>query len=75
MGRLPEDLRAPTYLDEFLRPATDLGLTASQVYPRLDRTRTRLERRRTTLGALHRDRPAETFAIAPRGRRILRKSA
>lgn len=75
MSRLPEDLRAPTYLDEFLRPATDLALTASRAFPRLEGARVRLERWRTTLGAIHRDRPAESFAIAPRGQRITRKSA
>lgn len=75
MSRLPEDLRAGTYLDEFLRPATDLALTASQSFPELNRTRTRLEHWRTTLGAVHRDRPAESFAIAPRGVRIDKKSA
>lgn len=74
LGRLPEELRAPVYLDEFLRPATDLALAAAQAFPSLDATRNRLERARTTLGALHRDRPAESFAIAPRGQR-LRKSA
>ena len=66
MGRQPEALRASTYLDEFLRPATDLALTAMHAYPRLEVARARLERWRTTLGALHRERPAETFAMAPR---------
>jgi len=74
LGRLPEELRATVYLDEFLRPATDLALAAAQAYPSLEATRLRLERARTTLGAFHRDRPAESFAIAPRGQR-LRKSA
>jgi hypothetical protein len=74
MSRLPQELRAPTYLDEFLRPATDLALSAAQAYPALEKTRLRLEHWRTTLGALHRDRPAESFAISPRGQR-LRKSA
>ena len=74
MSRLPEELRAPIYLDEFLRPATDLALAAAKAYPPLEKTRVRLDRWRTTLGALHHDRPAESFAIAPRGQR-LRKSA
>lgn len=74
MSRLPEELRASIYLDEFLRPATDLALAAAKVYPPLEKTRVRLDRWRTTLGALHRDRPAESFAIVPRGQR-LRKSA
>ena len=42
MGRQPEALRASTYLDEFLRPATDLALTASRAYPRLEVARVRL---------------------------------
>jgi hypothetical protein len=75
MSRLPEDLRASVYLDEFLRPATDLALTASRAYPQLEKARTRLEGWRTTLGAIHRDRPAETFAISPRGQRLARRSA
>jgi hypothetical protein len=75
MGRLPEDLRASNYLDEFLRPATDLALTASRVFPEIEQTRVRLERWRTTLGAIHRERPAESFAIAPNGERVMRRSA
>lgn len=74
MSRLPEDLRAPTYLDEFLRPATDLAHAGAKAYPPLEKVRVRLDHWRTTLGALHRDRPAESFAIAPSGQR-LRKSA
>lgn len=74
MSRLPEELRASTYLDEFLRPATDLALAGAKAYPPLEKARVRLDHWRTTLGALHRDRPAESFAIAPSGQR-LRKSA
>ncbi len=74
MSRLPEELRAPTYLDDFLRPATDLAHAGAKAYPPLERVRSRLDHWRTTLGALHRDRPAESFAIAPSGQR-LRKSA
>jgi hypothetical protein len=75
MGRLPEDLRAPNYLDEFLRPATDLALTASHAYPQLETTRKRLEQWRVTLGALHRERPTESFALSPGGQRLARRSA
>jgi len=75
MGRLPEDLRAANYLDEFLRPATDLALSASRVFPQLEKTRLRLEGWRTTLGAIHRERPAESFAISPSGERVMRRSA
>lgn len=75
MGRRPEEFRAANYLDEFLRPATDLALVASRAYPLLERNRARLERWRTTLAALQREHPSESFAIAPRGQRLVRRSA
>lgn len=75
MAKRPEEFRAPSYLDEFLRPATDLALTASRAYPLFETTRVRLERWRTTLAAIHREHPSESFAIPPRGQRLTRKSA
>jgi len=75
MSRLPAEMRAPNYLDEFLRPATDLALTASRVYPRFNRTQAQLEQRRITLSAMQRTKPAESFAQTPRGQRVIRKSA
>jgi hypothetical protein len=75
MAKRPEEFRAPSYLDEFLRPATDLALTASRAYPLFENTRVRLERRRTTLAAIHREHPSESFAIPPRGQRLARRSA
>jgi hypothetical protein len=75
MSKRPEEFRASNYLDEFLRPATDLALTASRAYPLFESTRVRLERRRTTLAAIHRDHPVESFATSPRGQRLVRKSA
>jgi hypothetical protein len=75
IGRRPDELRAASYLDEFLRPATDLALTASRAYPLLEKTRVRLERWRTTLAALQREHPSESFAMTPRGQRVVRKSA
>ncbi len=69
-SRPPEPVRAGLYLEEFLRPATDLALRAARVQPALEVTRRRLEAWRHTLGAMHQAGPPQTFAVVPEGRRL-----
>ena len=69
-SRPPEPVRAGIYLEEFLRPATDLALRATRVAPELDSTRKRLEGWRRTLGAMHQQGAPSTFAVPPEGQRV-----
>lgn len=78
ISQRPEPVRPSLYLEEFLRPATDLVLRAAKVDPKLERTRQRLEGWRLTLGAMNMAGPPTTVALAPEGKRTqpqLRKSA
>jgi hypothetical protein len=78
ISRRPEPVRPSQYLEEFLRPATDFAMRAAKVDPRLERTRTRLEAWRLTLGALNQAGPPSAVSLAPEGKRTipqLRKSA
>ncbi len=70
VSRRPEPVRASVYLEDFLRPATDIALRAVRVDPSLEKTRQRLEGWRTTLGALNQEGAAHTFAITPTGARL-----
>lgn len=75
LSNMPEPLRAGQYLEQFLRPATDLALRAARALPELENHRRRLEARREALGALNmRDREsAITYSQAPTGLRIQRR--
>ena len=75
LSNMPEPLRAGQYLEQFLRPATDLALRAARALPELNNHRRRLEARREALGALHvRDREsAITYSQAPTGLRVQRR--
>lgn len=66
----PEPVRAGIYLEDFLRPATDLALRATRVAPDLDSTRKRLEGWRQTLGAMHQQGTPSSFALPPEGQRV-----
>lgn len=70
VSRRPEPVRPIQYLEEFLRPATDLALRAARVDPSLNRTRERLEGWRSMLGAMNQQGPPPAFALAPEGKRI-----
>jgi hypothetical protein len=70
MSNAPETLRAQLYLDDFLRPATDLALRAARVEPALEPTRKRLEGWRHTLGEMAKAGPVTSFATVPEGHRI-----
>ncbi len=54
VGSAPADERPGIYLEDFLRPATDLALRASRVLPELVPAQQRLESWRFTLGAIQR---------------------
>lgn len=78
ISQRPEPMRASIYLEEFLRPATDLAVRAAKVDQAFDRPRERLEGWRIALGAIHKNGPPPTFAKAPEGKRThpnLRKIA
>ncbi len=70
VSSVPSTLRRQIYLEEVLRPATDLALQASQVFPALDKHRIRLESWRGTLGAVARENPLKSRSEPPDGRRI-----
>lgn len=69
-SRPPEPVRAGLYLEEFLRPATDLALRAARVDSALEPTRKRLEGWRQILGAMHAQGLPRSSAVAPQGHRI-----
>jgi hypothetical protein len=54
VGSAPAEHRPGVYLEDFLRPATDLALRASRVLPELVPAQQRLESWRFTLGAIER---------------------
>lgn len=70
LSRVPGSHRAAQYLDDFLRPATDLALLAVRVEPALKPVQKRLESWRLVLSAFARSQPPKTFPAVPEGRRI-----
>ena len=73
LSRIPLTLRHKTYLEEFLRPATDRAMGAARVAPSLEPQRRRLESWRGTLGALEREGMVRSWSRAPRGKKIRRR--
>ena len=75
LSNMPEPLRAGRYMEQFLRPASDLAVRAARALPELDRHRRRLDGWREALGALHRrdQDSAITYSGAPDGSRIARR--
>ncbi len=75
LSNMPEPLRAGRYLEEFLRPATDLAARAARALPEIKSHRRRLDGWREALGALHRrDLDSSiTYSRAPDGSRITRR--
>lgn len=69
-SRPPGPVRSGLYLEDFLRPATDLVLRAVKVEASLETTRRRLESWRHTLGAMQRVGAPTSFAPVPQGRRL-----
>ncbi len=76
LSKAPPHLRASMYLDDFLRPASDLVVRAAQISPALERHRATLESWRYTLGVLEGDGKKLALSAPPEGRRLLaRKTA
>lgn len=78
LGLRPEPVRAGIYLEDFLRPATDLALRAAKVDPLFESARQRLEHWRLALGAIDKSGPPPSFAKTPDSQRThpsLRRSA
>jgi hypothetical protein len=73
ISRAPSTVRPQLYLDDFLRPATDLGLRAAQVDKSLARVQRRLESWRVTLGALISDGFVPPAVQVPERRRMIRR--
>lgn len=71
LSALPESMRPEGYLDQFLRPATDLLVKAANAEPTLQKTRSRLDSWRTSLGGILIEGRPLTFSPVPAGRRIL----
>lgn len=69
IGNLPEALRPRIYLDEFLRPATDLAIKAADIEPSLMSTRKKLESWRVMLSSMLQTKQNLVFGIAPKKRR------
>jgi hypothetical protein len=74
ISSVPGSLRRQIYMEDFLRPATDLALQGTQVYPALEKQRKRLESWRGTLGAVAREEPLKSWSQPPSDRRKSRPS-
>lgn len=68
LSDLPEPIRPQMYLEDFLRPATDIARQVAEFEPSLENWRKQLDTWRTTLGDMVRNEPAVTFARSPAGR-------
>jgi len=73
LSGLPSFIRPAQYLEEHLRPASDLAVKAAKVDPRLERDRDRIDAWRMTLGAMAREGVPERSARVPTGRRLQRR--
>jgi len=71
LSALPESMRPEGYLDQYLRPATDLLVKAANAEPALQKTRLRLESWRTSLSSILIEGRPLTFSPVPAGRRVL----
>lgn len=70
LSRIPEDIRAQRYLQDFLGSATAKMLRAAKIEPCLESPRRRLEGLRLVLCDLERKKPSSSFSAVPRGRRL-----
>lgn len=74
ISNVPEPLRAGSYLETFLRPATDKAIRAADAEPSLMSTRKRLESWRGTFGNDLTTNPAHSFS-PPAAGKLHRKTA
>lgn len=72
LGRTPAALRSGTYMETFLRPASDRAARSAAVLPELQAQRRRLDSWRGTLGTVQEDmlRRDVTFSAVPEGHRL-----
>ena len=70
LSQIPRHLRAQQFLDEVIRPASDLVVQAQRIDPSLERARHRLEDWRTTISSLANEQGSTTFSAVPQGRRV-----
>lgn len=73
MSETPDSIRAQRYMEEILRPATDMMVRACKVEPFLETSRRRLESWRYTLGAIAVAERPVSFSAVPNGQRIARR--
>lgn len=74
LSQIPEPLRAGHYLENFLRPASDKAVRASDIEPALMPVRKRLDSWRGTFGNDLTTNPSHSFSLPAAGKRH-RKSA
>lgn len=74
LSQVPEPLRAGYYLENFLRPASDKAVRASEIEPALLPVRKRLDSWRGTFSSDLTSNPMHTFSLPAAGKRH-RKSA
>ena len=74
LSNIPEPLRAGSYMENFLRPASDKAVRAAEAEPALLATRKRLDSWRGTLGADLTSNPAHSFS-PPAAGKLHRKTA
>ena len=67
VSSVPSTMRRQIYMEEVLRPATDLAFQASRAFPALDKQRRRLESWRGTLGAVGRENPLKSWSAVDPG--------
>lgn len=72
LSNTPDTLRAGSYLEGFLRPASDKAVRASEAEPALSVVRRRLDSWRGTFGADLTDNPAHSFSPPAAGKRVRR---
>lgn len=74
LSKVPESLRPGVYMEDFLRPATDRAVKASDIEPALLPARKRLESWRGTLRAVIESESEFSVSLPATGRRIRRSA-
>jgi hypothetical protein len=70
LSGIPPFMRPSQFLEEHLRPASDLVLKAAKADPRLEVGRKRINSWRLTLGAMAKEGLPQGAAKVPRGKRL-----
>jgi len=69
LSQTPHHLRANQFLEEVIRPASDLLVQVTRIDPSFEKTRRRIEDWRTTVSSIVKESGMSTMSAAPRGRR------